>query len=340
MSDYIVPMPEKFEVLQIGITTRCNLVCKHCPRDNRYVDKSEISLEKFMSYLKNFQATQFNNLLISDFGEVTIVKDFLNYLRFAKSQGFRRLSFVTNATRNDRKFWQAITEEHLVSNIIISLEGLGSCYQDIRGHSFSHFLKVVNLISELFNSASPPIPFKLSVVCMQQNLDHLVSIVDLAADIGAAELYFVHLNPTSFKNDRPEKLCTSAQHLDSTERVIVVNTFAKVLERAITRNLKIKLPESFSELQRATTTSPTPMAPKEIDFFCGFPFKWVQVGIGGNVFPCCQMSQKVFMGNIKDQSFHEMWNAPKYQELLNGLRVGGKPLDICQKCNVFRGHRF
>lgn len=337
-----IPMPRDFAVLQVGITTRCNQICAHCPRETRYEGMSTMSLEKFDSYLGQFDAGNFRGLIVSDFGEITIIPELLDYLRAARRHGFRGVHFVTNATRNDADFWHAIARERLISYLIVSLEAAEDpLYKRIRGHSFAHFHSVLQLIEKAFSSATPAIPFLLNAVCMKENLDQLPAITRLAADVNAHELHFVHLNPTNYANRSPDKLCVESQHLDTCVRSDVLKVFAEVIQIAADRNLKIRLPEPFPELtdDSSLRTSPAAEAAPPA-LLCDRPLKWVQVGMSGEIYPCCQMSQRVSMGNLEQKSFADIWTDQGYRSLLTGLTPGNQPLSVCMECNILRGKNF
>ncbi|MBT7936321.1 MAG: hypothetical protein HN722_08985, partial [Nitrospina sp.] len=65
------PWDKNWSILQIPITDNCNLLCKHCPRESKYLRK-DISLENFKKYLSRFSPDNFECLLLSDFGEPLI----------------------------------------------------------------------------------------------------------------------------------------------------------------------------------------------------------------------------------------------------------------------------
>jgi len=338
-----VEMPSDFQVLQVGITTRCNQICTHCPRETMYEGMQTMSLAQFDGYLSKFDARNFKSLIVSDFGEITIVPDILDYLRAAKNRGFQGVHFVTNATRKAPDFWQAIADERLVSYVIVSLEAAEDpLYESIRGHAFSHFRTVLDQIAQAFSSVTPRIPLIMNAVCMKENIGNLSEIVQLAADVSADELIFVHLNPTNYANRSAEKLCIPEQHLDTCDRQEVLSAFSKVIELAKEKELRLTLPEKFPELTGEVlknNTVPYQHSSNE-KLRCQSPINWVQVGMDGEVYPCCQMSQRLSMGSLQEHSFAKLWNGAAYQRLFEGLAVGGEPNQVCRECNVFKGKNF
>lgn len=327
-----------FTKLQVGITTRCNLVCQHCPRDTDPSVYSDLSLERFERYLSRFDPAQFGNLLVSDFGEVTIVKSFLAYLRAARARGWHDVEFVTNATNGKTELWETIFRERLARELVISLEGTGRVFEDVRGFSWERFARNVRTIIDANIKYGSFARIVLNAVCMRSNLASLPDVVDFAAEHGAS-LTFVHLNPSNQFNN---PLGHRENHLDHADRAEVIATFAEVTRRAGERGVRVVLPEEFPELQ---ATGPravaAPVMPRERDALrCYQPLRWVEVDLQGNVYPCCQMAKRHAVGSLERDSFEEIWEGEGYRGLIDGLRPEGVPIEVCKTCNVFNGKNF
>lgn len=57
------------------------------------------------------------------------------------------------------------------------------------------------------------------------------------------------------------------------------------------------------------------------------------ITVEGDVLPCCfDKDAKYAMGNIKEQSFVEIWNSDKYQKFRQKLLTNRKSIDICKNC--------
>ncbi|HXP48580.1 MAG TPA: SPASM domain-containing protein, partial [Bacteroidia bacterium] len=53
----------------------------------------------------------------------------------------------------------------------------------------------------------------------------------------------------------------------------------------------------------------------------------------GNVVPCCfDKDAKHPMGNVKEQSFKELWTGEKYNNFRQALLRSRAEIDICQNC--------
>jgi radical SAM protein with 4Fe4S-binding SPASM domain len=329
-------------VLQIGITTRCNLLCKHCPRvldDSVYKD---VELSKFKDYLSAFDPNQFFVLVVSDFGEVTMLKNFLAYLRTARELGWTRIEFVTNATNGKRELWDTIFKEGLARKIFISLEGTGEMFETVRGYPWNKFAANVATITEMNNKYGGKCEIVFNAVCMKNNLQALPDVIDFAALHGGA-VTFVHLNPSNMENN---PLGLPENHMDEAPRHEVVEVFREVKRRFLAYGVRTQLPEDFPELHDPAPApgeppaNPNPIKLTVSDLMCAQPLRWVEVDDHGNVYPCCQMAKRYPLGNLATNTFDEIWDGPLYRRLIEGLRPGAEPIDVCKTCNMYNGKNF
>lgn len=328
-------------ILQIGLTDYCNLMCLHCPRifNQKYV--GTMSLHDFKKYLSCFSPDWFMELTISDFGEITIIKNLVKYFYIINKKGWSNVSFVTNAKRYDAFLWEEIISKRLLSKLTISLEAATpKLYEAIRGNKFKNFFFFITEINKLIRKYKSPLKVFFSVVSFKTNLNEFPDIIRLASDLNIDQVTFVHLNAIDFKDNNPSnKLCTPDQHLDKAERKKVIKTFGKAIALAEKNNIKINLPEQYREIAPAKKHSNR----REKNFknlLCEAPLNWVQVSLSGDIFPCCQMGKKYLVGNLNRRDFHGIWNNVYYKRLLDGLQPDGKPLNVCKKCNVFNGKNF
>ncbi len=331
-----------FDKLQIGLTSRCNLVCQHCPRESDSSVYHDLGFDKFRTFLKGFNPSQFTDLLVSDFGENTLLKDYLAYLRTAKEMGWQQIEFVTNATNGKRDLWDAIFGEDLARRVIVSIESADPAgFESVRGFPWERFSRNVATIADCIEQHGRRAELVFNAVCMKSNLHTLPGIVDFAA-AHRAKLYMVHLNPSNMFNNplgRPEN------HLETVPRDEVLTVFREVKRRAAAFRVPLWLPEPFPELEveaKVPETSPTlaSLQARNEELLCMQPLRWVEVGDNGNVYPCCQMAKRFPVGNLNTQTFDEIWKGPAYRRLLDGLKPEGTPLNVCRQCNMYRGKNF
>ena len=330
-----------WETLQIPLTENCNLLCRHCTRTRKFIEK-DISHSEFKVNLAKFSPYQFENLLLSDFGEPFLRKDLLNILRYVKSQGFERVEVVTTGNLIREKIRRAIVEEQLLNRILISIEGASKAlYEDIRGSDFEEMKfcikSLINYRNQI-NMDGPKIIF--NVVCLKENIHELPGIMDLAYELGVDEVYFVHLSGIVSEMSDSErkrlegKLLFTENHLNSCENNLVLDIFRKIEAKSKHYNIPFKPPENYFGNAKIM-----PEKKFSEDLRCNKPYEWVQVNNEGNVFPCCQIAQRYSVGSIVDKTFEDIWNEEEYKIFREGLE-NGNPNPWCQSCNIYNGKRF
>ena len=218
-----------WEILQIPLTENCNLLCRHCTRTRKFIEK-HISFEEFKKILVKFSPFQFEHLLLSDFGEPFLRNDLLDVLRYVKSQGFDQVEVVTTGNLIKEKIRNAIVNEQLLSRILISIEGASrKTYENIRGSDFEEMKSCIKSLAnyrDQTHQQGPKLIF--NVVCLKENIHELASIMDLANELGVDEVYFVHLSGVvseMSEGDRQRlegKLLFTENHLNSCNRDLIL----------------------------------------------------------------------------------------------------------------------
>lgn len=334
----------QWAVLQVPITDNCNLLCKHCPRESKYLRK-DISLDNFKKYLSKFSPENFDSLLLSDFGEPLIRTDLMEILRYVKAQGFKHVQIVTTGSLLNEAWCKAIVEENLLHQILISIEASSKeLYEYIRGSDFDLMKTNIKRLTDYKKTMGSPYPeLFFNAVCLKKNIDELPGIMDLAHELDLNYAYFVHLNavPSDIYKDRREelsdKLYFQDQHLNNCDREHIQRVFKEIDEKSKKYQIPYLPPEDyfFEQPQEPTIEE----IPQEQPKGCNKPYEWAQVDPEGNVYPCCQISRRYSVGNLNDQNFEEIWNSEKFTEFRDGL-TNGNPNRWCAVCNVYNGKRF
>lgn len=328
----------RWQLLQIGLTDACNLLCLHCTRTPSQLKgfKGHMTLPVFSRYLDCFHPDWFDKLLLSDWGEPTIIKGLLNYLYLARRKGWHNVEMFTNATSTDMVLVEEIVCQMLLKRIFVSLEAASpDLYERIRKSDHKRFMDFMNGLSGFIAHYRSDMHICFNVVCMKTNLHELPKIVRLAQRFDVSIVHFVHLNTITTRTAR-EKLCNMDEHLDSLDRAEVCRVFEEVVQLADEAGIEYQLPEDFPEI-----TGAKPMALREqSEFLCREPQRWVRVSLDGGIHPCCQSGTSPPMGNINNLDFYSIWNNLKYKRLLDGIRPGGEPDEICSQCNMLAGKNF
>lgn len=337
----------KWDCLQITVTNNCNLECRHCLRGRKFMRK-ENSLETIKEYLAQFSPDNFDFILLSDFGEPFLRKDIIEILRHVKSEGFHTVEMVSNATLFKARIIETIVEENLLARIFISTEAASKeMFEYIRGTDFDEFLANVTMLADYKTQYDSPYPeIILNAVCMKKNIRELPGIMDLAYELRAGRVFYVHLNAITVDQVRGEyadKICTTDQRLGNDDRELAREIFRQIHEKSLQYNIPYQPPEDYLNDPEPPVSHPAPPSNangEERKSACSMPYKWVQITEGGNVHPCCQISKNYPLGNINHNSFEEIWNSEKFVKFREDLDHGIAPTHWCETCNVFNGKRF
>ncbi len=335
---------KQWDVLQVPITDNCNLLCKHCPRESKYLRK-DISLENFKTYLSKFSPENFDSLLLSDFGEPLIRADLMEILRYVKAQGFKHVQIVTTGSLLTEAWCKAIVEENLLHQILISIEASSKeLYEYIRGSDFELMKTNIKRLTDYKKQTGSPYPeLFFNAVCLKKNINELPGIMDLGHELGINYAYFVHLNavPSDIYKDRKEelsdKLYFQDQHLNNCDREHIKKVFKEIENKSKKYQIPFLPPEDYFPSQTSEPEIQDNISEEEKG--CNKPYEWAQVDPEGNVYPCCQISRRYSVGNLNDQTFEEIWNNEKFTEFREGL-TNGNPNRWCAVCNVYNGKRF
>ncbi|MEO5985207.1 MAG: radical SAM/SPASM domain-containing protein [Ferruginibacter sp.] len=282
-------------------TTSCNLRCPECPSGLRAFSRPTGMLDK--NFFKETIDDIHRDLLYLIFyfqGEPYLNPGFLDMVKYASEKGIYTAT-STNAhyltETNARK-----TIECGLDRLIISIDGTTQdVYQQYRiGGNLGKVLEgarnVVKWKKEL-KSKTPFIFFQFLVV--KPNEHQVQDIKRLAKEIGVDEVRFKSAQVYDFEND-PNQLIPS---LDKYSR------YKKNSEgKQVAKN---KLANHCWKLWHANV-----------------------ITFDGLVVPCCFDKDAMHrLGNLKNESFKEIWNNSNYKQFRSELMSSRKNIDICANCS-------
>lgn len=167
------PIPS-LRYLELQITDRCNLRCKHC-----YIGASknkELSLTKLKAVLDEFEAMQGLRLLITG-GEPLMHSHFAEFNEILRSYLFRKVLF-TNGLLLDRKLLENLN----VDEIQFSVDGLERGHDALRGPGT--FRKVMNGIEAALGAGHP---VSISTMIHRRNLQEFDEMERLFKRLGVRD---------------------------------------------------------------------------------------------------------------------------------------------------------
>jgi radical SAM protein with 4Fe4S-binding SPASM domain len=282
-------------------TTSCNLRCPECPSGLREFTRPTGMLQKdFFRQTIDDIHKELLYLIFYFQGEPYLNKDFLEMVRYAHDKGIYTAT-STNAhyltDENARK-----TVESGLDRLIISIDGTTQdVYQQYRvGGKLDKVLEgarnIVKWKKEL-KSKTPFVFFQFLVV--KPNEHQIEAIKQLGKEIGVDQVRFKTAQVYDFEND-PHQL---------------IPTIDKYSRYKVDKNGKMQSKSGMGN-------------------HCWKLWHQNVITWDGLVVPCCFDKDAMHqLGNLKMQSFKEVWNNDNYRQFRKELMTSRKNIDICSNCS-------
>ena len=282
-------------------TTSCNLRCPECPSGLRAFTRPTGMLQKdFFTRTIDDIHKELLYLIFYFQGEPYLNPDFLDMVKYAGSKGI-----YTATSTNAHYLTDAAAKKTIESGLdrlIISIDGTTQdVYKQYRvGGNLDKVIEgaknIVKWKKEL-NSKTPFVFFQFLVV--KPNEHQIEEIKKLAKEIGVDEVRFKTAQVYDYVND-PNNL------------IPVTDKFSRYKKNSDGKYVpKNKLANRCWKMQHANVIT------------------W-----DGLVVPCCFDKDAMHqLGNLKNQSFKEVWNNDNYKQFRNDLMKSRKNIDICSNCS-------
>jgi len=282
-------------------TTSCNLKCPECPSGLREFTRPRGMLKR--EFFTKTIDDIYKDILYLIFyfqGEPYLNKNFLEMVSYASSKGMYTAT-STNAHFLTDEMAKKTVESGL-DRLIISLDGTTQeVYEQYRREG--NIEKVIegarNIVKwkKELKSKTPFVFFQFLVV--RPNEHQIEEVKKLAKEVGVDEVRFKTAQIYDYEND-PNQLIPKNEKF---------SRYKKDKEgRQIAKN---KLQNHCSKLWEANVIT------------------W-----DGMVVPCCFDKDATHrLGDLKNQSFKEIWHNKNYKEFRKELTTSRKNIDICANCS-------
>ena len=282
-------------------TTSCNLRCPECPSGLRAFTRPTGMLQKdFFTKTIDDIHKELLYLIFYFQGEPYLNPDFLDMVQYASSKGI-----YTATSTNAHYLTDAAakrTVESGLDRLIISIDGTTQeVYKQYRvgGHLDKVIEGAKNIVKwkKELNSKTPFVFFQFLVV--KPNEHQIEEIKKLAKDIGVDEVRF---------------------------------KTAQIYDYATDPNNLIPVTDKFSRYKKDTDGNYVPK--NKLANRCWKMQHANVITWDGLVVPCCFDKDAMHqLGNLKNQSFKEVWNNDNYKQFRNDLMKSRKNIDICANCS-------
>ena len=282
-------------------TTSCNLRCPECPSGLRQFSRPTGMLEN--DFFKKTIDDIHKELLYLIFyfqGEPYLNPDFLKMVKYASDKKIYTATSTNAHYLNDKDAKKTV--ESGLDRLIISIDGTTQdVYRQYRvGGDLEKVLEGAKNIMKWkkeLKSKTPFVFFQFLVV--KPNEHQIEDIKRLAKEVGVDEVRFKTAQVYEYKTD-PNNLIPTIEKY---------SRYKKNTDGSYTA--KNKLANHCWKLQHANVIT------------------W-----DGLVVPCCFDKDATHrLGNLKNQSFKEIWHNDNYKQFRNELFKSRKNIDICANCS-------
>ena len=282
-------------------TTSCNLRCPECPSGLRAFTRPTGMLKKdFFTQTIDEIYKELLYLIFYFQGEPYLNPDFLDMVKYASSKGIYTATSTNAHYLTDANAKRTI--ESGLDRLIISIDGTTQdVYEQYRvGGNISKVIEgaknIVKWKKEM-NSKTPFVFFQFLVV--KPNQHQIEAIKKLAKEVGVDEVRFKTAQVYNYQTD-PNQL------------IPTIDKFSRYKKNSDgTFTAKNKLANHCWKMQHANVIT------------------W-----DGLVVPCCFDKDAMHqLGNLKNQTFKQIWQNDNYKQFRSQLMKSRKNIDICANCS-------
>ena len=285
--------------ISIEPTTACNLGCTECPSGLKQFTRPTGNLDPMLFESIIDQLKEHLVYLTLYFqGEPFIHKGFLELVRIANQQGIYT-STSTNGHFLSEDNARGIIESGL-SRLIISIDGTDQAtYEKYRVNgNLSTVIEGVKRLEEMKKRMRSSKPFtEIQFIAFRHNEDQIPEMRKLFKELGSDKLIIKTAQIYDFESKNeiiPQNGSLSRYERDEQGEYVIKN---KLLDH------------------------------------CWRMWHSCVITWDGKVVPCCfdKDASHVF-GDLKEQSFDEIWYGPRYNEFRNSLLKSRSEIEICTNC--------
>lgn len=317
------PLASPLEEIAIEVTVHCNLSCAMCSvwQGKRHGPETAI-LRRALEDARGLGAKTF----VPCGGEPFMRPDFVDLLEHAERLGFERAEVVTNGLLVPRHL-DRLAELRSVQ-LHVSLDGPREVHDALRGEGVYD-----KAVAAARAARERGVALGLSGVLMKPTLATADHVLELAAELGLAEVSFQPFQPEIHGMDRDP----AEFSFEPGERAAVEGAIEGLRERARALGLRIYTDPILDHVPAYIFDGVRPI-PKG---GCYLPSRFVLVDVSGELYPCFFMRDGS-MGNVtRGDRIEAIWHGEMHtalQMLALASRCPGC-LAACSDIATFEGSR-
>lgn len=338
--------PAQLRINPMGVV--CNHTCPMCWL--QHMDPAELKRERRRDREESMGLADYEHLLdtvppgltevnVVGGGEPLVHRDCVDILRAIRARKLRGY-LITNGTLLDERVARALVEIRWNLTRVSVHAGDPDTYAVVQGvPHFERLRENLQRFDRLRRADGPPAcALHVHHVLQRENLETIPKMFDFAEEVGADNVVFEIIFPLA-----PDKRLTSAELERARELLSRCAAEARTPSNAehivslLVRERDETGAEERARAERAAAAPspaqavpapgvPVPDAPYRPANRCSVGFDSAFVTSFGDVMPCC-FSNEV-MGNVREQSFRDIWFGERYAEFRTRL-IEGRFADYC-----------
>ena len=281
-------------VLFVELTQNCNLNCSMCRSAQGYQKELNMNDDIFNLILEEL----FPYASIVDlrgYGESTILKNFEERI-IQTALLVPKIRLVTNALAIKKDLWRLLMQKG--ASVVVSVDSSTEETMNKLGRgSFDKLLSSLVIGSKERDRNNNNGNISFNTVISSLNLEELKDIILMAKQYGIKR---VTMFPAVVKKDNPLNLENRKPEL------------AKYLFEAETTAIQNEI-----ELRLGASLDESHVVQEGLPNRCSHPWEYCNIDYSGNVSYCDHLigHTALMLGNLKENTFDEIWNGSKFQEL-------------------------
>lgn len=312
--------------VRMDITNKCNLLCRMCHyRNTASEPKYDMEPDLFRKIVREiFPFTEWAALSCQY--EAFMSRHIEEILASLVDSPCKQIGIVTNATLWNERRIGLVLENPAIAAVSVSIDGgTKETFERIRiNGNWDKLVRNLELFERMRSQRGTGRPeLRFNTVLMKSTVLELPKLIELAKRSGAMRVEALRYVPVNGFLDE-----------EITDWVSVMPALIRAKQLCHDAGMEIYLPlqdprlDSIRDSGREAICNEAHVG--RFSTFCEAPWNAVQIYPNGDVYPCLYFG-KCF-GNLRQQSFLEIWNSQPYLELRRSL-VRRQLQAPCEMCN-------
>lgn len=297
-------------------TLNCNFKCKHCGSnagENVFLEviSSEEIKNAFLDIAQNFNAKKITIAITG--GEPLLRKDLFDVMKYAHSLGFK-WGMVSNGSLITEEVVQKAKDAGM-GTVDTSIDGIGQKQDEFRNMQGA-YEKAINSVN-LFSKANFLKSLRITTTVHKNNIDNLDEMYGVFSRLGISDWRLLNVDPIG------RAICNDDIFIDKYQLAkllqFVKNKRTKKSKVKVTFGCAHFLGDEFEDEVRNNF------------FYCGTGINIGSILHNGDIFVCPNVprERQLMQGNIKEDSFSEIWKN-KFEIFREKNRT---KCNKCEKCD-------